>query len=366
MNSSGNTDTIAVSIPFGYMPQLDALRAFAVLFVLIQHWLTDRSWLLSVPFGMIGVTLFFVLSGFLISRILLQSKLTAESNNTGVLHVLRQFYIRRTLRIFPIYYITLIILFIFNIENIRDIFIWFIFYASNIYFYLIHDWAGVLSHLWTLAVEEQFYIIWPLILLFTPRKHLLKIIIIMILTGPVSRTVLFYFSDKSDITIDLISILMPTCMDCFALGGLLAYLRIYKDKNFDFNNIFAYLFLALNILILVVSGFFEENTYKIFIYRFSVSVISMYLIAKAGIGFNGHLKKIFENRYLIYFGKISYGIYLFHAFIPPLYKYFNLPQSGNIYIQFFFQGAILTLLSSISWYIIEKPIIELKRKFRYN
>ncbi|MCB0729142.1 MAG: acyltransferase, partial [Ignavibacteriae bacterium] len=340
--------------------------AFAVLFVLIQHWLTDRTWLLSVPFGMIGVTLFFVLSGFLISKILLQSKMNAELNNTGVMHILKQFYIRRTLRIFPVYYVTLIILFIFNIENIREIFGWFVFYASNIYFYLIHDWAGVLSHLWTLAVEEQFYIIWPVLMLFTPRKHLLKVIMIMILIGPVSRSVMFYFSDKSEMTTDLISILMPTCLDCFGLGALLAYMRIYSDKNFNFKNIYAYIFLLFNILILIISGFFEENIYKMFIYRFSVSVISLYLISEAGIGFTGSLKKIFENRLLLYIGKISYGIYLFHAFIPPLYKYFNLPHFTNIYVQFIIQATILTLISSISWIIIEKPVISLKKKFRYN
>lgn len=366
MNSSGKTDTKAVSHPISYMPQLDALRAIAVFFVLIQHWLTDRTWLLSVPFGMFGVTLFFVLSGFLISKILFQSKLNSVYHNKGVTHILKQFYIRRILRIFPVYYITLIVLFIFNIENIRAISGWFIFYASNIYLYLIHDWAGVLSHLWTLAVEEQFYIIWPVLMLFTPQKHLLKVIFLMILIGPVSRSVMYYFSDGSEMSVDLISILMPTCMDCFGLGALLAYLRTYSGKNFNFNNLHGFTFLSLNILFIVISGFFEENFIIVFLYRFSVSVVSLFLIAKASTGFGGILKRVFENRYLLYFGKISYGIYLFHAFIPPLYEYFNLPQTGNIYLQFFIQGAILSLLSSISWLIIEKPVIGFKRNFRYN
>lgn len=370
MNSFKRADNLTVqdhnssSVP--YMPQLDALRAFAVFFVLIQHWLTDRTWLLYVPFGMIGVTLFFVLSGFLISYILLQSKLNAEVMNTSILQIIKQFYIRRTLRIFPIYYITLIVLFIFNIENIRDMICWFVFYSSNIYFYLIHDWVGLLSHLWTLAVEEQFYILWPFIILFTPKKYLLKILIIIILLGPVSRSVLYFFSDGSELSVDLISILMPTCMDCFGLGALLAYIRINPERNFQLKNIYASIFLLLNILFLIICGFFEENIVKVFFYRFSVSIISLFLIAKAASGFKGPLKRIFENKILLFFGKISYSIYLFHAFIPKLYEYFNLPGSENIYIQFLLQGTILTLISSLSWIIIEKPIIGLKRKFRYN
>ncbi|HMQ70323.1 MAG TPA: acyltransferase [Ignavibacteria bacterium] len=370
MNSPGQSDGSDIhnnlSASNAYMPQLDSLRAFAVLFVLIQHWLTDRTWLLSVPFGMIGVTLFFVLSGFLISKILLQSKPDAGVSNNGLFHILKQFYIRRTLRIFPIYYITLIILFILNTENIRDIFGWFVFYASNIYFYNIGDWAGLLSHLWTLAVEEQFYIIWPLLMLFTPRKHLLKVILIMIITGPLSRSVMFYFSDKSEMTTDLISILMPTCLDCFGLGALLAYLKIYSDKNFDFKGIYVNNFILINILFLFISGFMDENIYKMFFYRFSVSVVSLFLISKAANGFGGPLKRIFENKFVMYFGKISYSIYLFHAFIPPLYNYFKLPQFTGIYFRFFIQAAILTLLSSISWYIIEKPVINLKKKFKYQ
>jgi len=108
-----------------YMPQLDSLRAFAVFFVLIEHWIINETHYTTIPFGMIGVTTFFVLSGFLITEILLRSRNIAEENNLGLLHSLKQFYIRRTLRIFPIYYITIFILFVFNIQSIREIFIWF-------------------------------------------------------------------------------------------------------------------------------------------------------------------------------------------------------------------------------------------------
>ena len=180
-----------------YFPQLDALRAIAVFFVLLEHWVPGTYWFKIFPYGMAGVTLFFVLSGFLITRILLRSRIKSESLNQSKLHSLKQFYIRRTLRIFPIYYITIFILLIFNINNIRQIFFWFLTYTSNIYFYLIQNWAGSLSHLWTLAVEEQFYIIWPFIILFIPKRFLFRTIILIISTGPVFRTVLFLFSNGS-------------------------------------------------------------------------------------------------------------------------------------------------------------------------
>ncbi|MEO8665002.1 MAG: acyltransferase, partial [Ignavibacteria bacterium] len=233
-----------------YMPQLDTLRTFAVFFVLIEHWLPENFWLKIIPYGMIGVTAFFVLSGFLITQILIRSKISIEVHNTGIFNSLKQFYARRTLRIFPIYYLTVFIAFILNFESIRQKIFWYVFYLSNIYFYKIQGWDGALSHLWTLAVEEQFYVFWPIVIIFISRKYLLRSIVLLILFAMVFRGILFQFSDHSENSFNFISILTPSCLDCFGLGAVLAYLRCYKDKFLNFSGKAYTIFLLLNIFII--------------------------------------------------------------------------------------------------------------------
>ncbi|MDQ3019865.1 MAG: acyltransferase [Bacteroidota bacterium] len=362
-NNSNKTSPIQ---SVGFMPQLDSLRAFAVFFVLIEHWLYKFEWLKILPFGMIGVTLFFVLSGFLITQILISSRVNVEATGGKKIHSIKQFYIRRTLRIFPIYYITLFILYIFNVQNIREKFLWFLFYASNIYFYKINNWAGSLSHLWTLAVEEQFYIIWPFIILFIPKKYLLKSIIGIIIFGPVFRTYLFILSGSSEWVSSFIHILTPACMDCFGLGALLAYYKVLENDRNILRSKPAFIFLIINIASVIILTFFEENAISIFLFRFHISLICMFIIHKAITGFSGVTGKILENPVIMFLGRISYGLYLYHNFIPMIYSSLGLPALHNIYVNFMLQMSILVIISMLSWYLIEKPINSLKKYFSYN
>ena len=346
------------------MPQLDSLRTFAVFFVLIEHWFQMASWSKILPFGMIGVTLFFVLSGFLITQILLNSRIKAEEKGEHKVHTLKQFYIRRTLRIFPIYYLTIFICYIINLQDIRDKFLWFLFYASNIYFYKINDWAGSLSHLWTLAVEEQFYIFWPFIILFIPKKHLLKAILGIIILGPVFRTYLFVLNGSSEWVSTFVNILTPSCMDCFGLGALLAFYQTIKKEKAILKFKTAIIFLIINLAIVFL--FSEENMVSVFFFRFNVSVICLYIINGAANGYKGLTGKILGNPVLIFLGKISYGLYLYHNFIPMIYKALGLPVVNNIYLNFFVQIILLIFISAISWFMIEKPVNRLKKYFAYN
>ncbi len=315
---------------------------------------------------MTGVTMFFVLSGFLISQILISSRVFSEEKGEKKIHSIKQFYIRRTLRIFPIYYITIIILYILNIQNIREKFIWFLFYASNIYFYKINDWAGSLSHLWTLAVEEQFYIIWPFIIFFVPKKYLLKTIVGLIIFGPVFRTFLYIQSGYSDWVSSFIHILTPSCMDCFGLGALLAYYRVFESDRQILISRSAVLFLIFNIISIIIISFFEENVISVFLFRFNISVVCMFIIQKAVTGYTGITGKILNIPVIMYLGKISYGLYLYHNFIPGIYGSLGLPAVKNLYLNFIIQMIMLILISSFSWFFIEKPINNLKKYFKYN
>ena len=347
------------------MPQLDSLRAISVFLVLLEHWIPEGTGFKIIPFGMIGVTIFFVLSGFLITEILLKSRNTSEKNNTGIIHSLKNFYVRRTLRIFPVYYLTILILFILNINDIREIIIWFITYTSNIYFYSIHSWVGSISHMWTLAVEEQFYIFWPLLILLIPKKYILPSISGVIVFSIIFRAVMFYFSDKSENSFDFISILTPSCMDSFGFGAILAFYR-NKNPEFKFSSMKAKLFLSANILLIIVMLQLQENLLNASNFRFSVSVAAVFLISKLSIGFTGFMKLIFENKVLMYLGKISYGMYLFHMLIPMLYNYLKLPKSSYLLVQFFCYTALLITVASLSWFLLEKPINNLKKYFSYS
>lgn len=104
------------------------------------------------------------------------------------------------------------------------------------------DWAGSLSHFWTLAVEEQFYIFWPLIIFFTTKKHFLKIIFILTITGILFREFNFLINDRTEYQTMFSYMLTLSCIDSFSLGALLAYAKNYIDNNIDLN-IGVYLFI---------------------------------------------------------------------------------------------------------------------------
>jgi len=176
---------------------------------------------------------------------------------------------------------------------------------------------------------------------------------------------MFLMSDKRENAVSFISILTPSCLDSFGLGALLAYFRMNNIK-FKFSSFKANIFLVFNICLISVLLMFEENLISASVFKFSVSVIALFLISKISIGFTGFMKLIFENKLLMYLGKISYGLYLFHNFIPAFYSATRLPVINNILLKFCIQFFILLIIASISWFVLEKPINNLKKRFAYN
>jgi peptidoglycan/LPS O-acetylase OafA/YrhL len=142
-----------------YMPQLDSLRAFAVLAVFYQHCFSHEYWLFHVPWGGVGVLCFFVISGFLITSILLKE----FDGSASLRSVIVPFLIRRAARLMPLLAAVLAIAFVLDFPSMRATFWWHITYLSNIYF-SFHGFHSGANHFWTLAAEEQFYIFWPLVL----------------------------------------------------------------------------------------------------------------------------------------------------------------------------------------------------------
>ncbi|WP_190407912.1 acyltransferase family protein [Anabaena subtropica] len=357
------------------MPQLDALRAFAVFFIMMAHYIPEDNFLYRIfPWGGMGVRLFFVLSGFLVTIGLLVYKNQIDLENKNTWSLIRKFYLRRVLRILPIYYITILIVSIFNIGNIRQHLFWHISYLSNIYI-SFNGWIGYASHFWTLAVEIQFYLIWPFIIIFADRKHLKPIILLTIAIAPISR-ILFLL-----IGADTAAIAFTTSnFDALGFGALIAYYnwessfsKISLNKVGNYGLIIG-LFILITAYVLRASspdiGKFNREYYLIILDLNAYTLISTWLIINASNGFKGVIGKILTAKFIIYLGKISYGIYLFHNFInviifyPKLFKILHLPYPSSIEMQIIYKILATVLISALSWQIIENPINSLKSRFK--
>jgi peptidoglycan/LPS O-acetylase OafA/YrhL len=346
-----------------FYPQLDSLRAIAVLVVIISHWFSKEHFLNRYTAnGILGVTLFFVLSGFLITGILLKSKHKIEEGSS-LRNAFKVFYIRRALRIFPIYYLLLFVLLIFNLASFRDSFWWHFFYGTNFYFWIKGTFEGSLSHLWSLAVEEQFYLVWPAIILLIPHRFLTYVLLTGVLTGVLFR--LLIVTDVSDMG----RLLMPGSLDSFCIGGLLIYGRsdnkwwykFYLSKHHWF--VIAALILIVTVHLPAFSMLSAAQSSAS--YLFFISVVFGILVNQVSYNIETpFFKQILNNRVLLYIGKISYGIYLYHNLFPQIY---DLPipsflNSFSIYIEKLLRFIMLLIFASVSWYFFEKPILKLKKQ----
>ncbi|HOZ68241.1 MAG TPA: acyltransferase [Chitinophagaceae bacterium] len=354
-----------------YIRQLDSIRAIAVLLVIVEHWIPKANLHHRIPYGEVGVDVFFVLSGFLISRILLENKYAVDSGLKTNSTVLKSFYIRRSLRIFPIYYIAIFAALFFAAytkTRIQIAFPWYLTYTSN-WFMFYNGWDGILSHLWSLAVEEQFYIIWPWLILFVSKRWIPHLIIGFILTGILSNYLVWHRP--------LGTVLTFTCFDAFGMGALLAWLQLsgggMLKKSIPYFSIAAIL---AALLFLIGIWRFKHDLVPL---RTLVSLIALWLIAYiVDFSAEGSLRGrwILDNRILIFLGKISYGIYLYHNFIPVINEY-TLSKWLDPQLPAFMQNHIeklhlaenlvlLVLLSWLSFVLIEKRFLGLKKYFEYS
>ncbi|GAB3284155.1 acyltransferase [Larkinella harenae] len=364
-----------------YLAQLDGLRFLAVTLVMLDHWLGEQN---HLPLGYFGVNLFFVLSGFLITRILIHSKLTDDRLQRSHGHSLRQFFIRRSIRIFPIYYLTLFILALIGFQAVREHFFWFFTYTQNIWVAVHQTWFGALDHLWSLAVEEQYYIFFPFLVLFIPIRHLPNLLIGLIATAFVLRIFLFFTQAPWMVQF----VLMPTCLDAFGLGGVLAYLMVFhRDVFTRLAGNTGYLLLglalyALNVYLMTTTSP-SRNVFTDVFDRFFTSVFCFFIIGRGVIGYGGVMKYVLEHPVSNYLGRISYGLYLFHNLV---FNYYHTPPdfitvrawnrilrelpiitgSGTeTTLKFFFFYALTATVATVSWFVVEKPINALKDRFSY-
>jgi peptidoglycan/LPS O-acetylase OafA/YrhL len=349
-----------------HLPQLDALRTFAVFAVMLGHYAPEAT--ASLPLGQLGVRLFFVLSGFLITGILLNCRqLVAEG--AAPIAVLGRFYGRRFLRLIPPYYALLVAMWVTAIPTVHDSLPWHVAYASNIFFARSGAWHGETSHFWSLAVEEQFYLLWPLVVLFpAPRRRTIAVLLIA-LAAPAFRVVGLWqgWSSVSMATLPFGS------TDSLALGALLAIwsrdtrLRVRLSAVSGWLSVVAMAWTAMSIAHLDVARS-VSNVWLPTLWSFSF----VWLVNRAAIGFGGAAGRLLEHRLLVYLGRISYGLYLFHEVGPRIAQWlwtiagFELRYPPHRIVGVGAPMLVTVALAALSWRFYEGPINRLKRHLPYD
>lgn len=312
-----------------------------------------------------GVPIFFTISGFLITTILINS--LNRNDGKSKMMIIKNFMIRRVLRLFPIYY--LFILFFWFAKNHFNLYLWkdeftpyYFTYTPNFIIYKIGlENASCFAHLWSLGVEEQFYLFWPWIILLPPAKFRLSIIICMIIFSLIY--IVSHFSDGQ------INVLPFTNFHTLGIGAILACLYVKQNAAIIWlkqnrHILFTVTFLQL-ILVLV---FFKETSAFWQLYReVSLAMCTFSVVLVSIFGWKGIIGYITRNRQVQYIGAISYGIYLFHMPVPFVYRAF----ADKLFPAFHLSPVLFMilcfgitfLLAAISYKYIETPFLRLKRLF---
>jgi peptidoglycan/LPS O-acetylase OafA/YrhL len=311
------------------MPQLDSLRAFAIGGVMITHTSVGFFVTRYLPVWL-GVQLFFVLSGFLITRILLRG--------TPMATFVGGFYIRRALRLFPLYYLVLAIVAIFSAE-VRDAWIYYSFYGANFWVAANMKW-GILTHFWTLAVEEQFYIIWPFIVLFCSRRVLACVCVFLIVAAPIFRfaTPPFAF------------VLLPGSFDALAFGSLLAVIGPQPPT------LSRLIIASLSLGLTIVFTHIHTPILSSALYLTLPLPFFFYLVSGAAREFGGVTGAVLSSPALRYIGRISYGLYVIHL---PIYVWlipYLTQLTKHASVASIIASATTIGLAALSWHYFEGPI----------
>jgi peptidoglycan/LPS O-acetylase OafA/YrhL len=336
----------------------DTLRAFSIVLVLLSHaglhkYLPENDFFQIRVWGLIsgttGVYVFFALSGFLITRLLLK-----EKQNSGKIAFLK-FYMRRFIRLLPpllLFYSIIAVLMYFDQLKVDGIgFLYSFFYLYN-FVPMNHYWPE-LVHTWTLALEEQYYLIWPFIISSFSNKKTIRIIsVILILCGMAT-----FLWSKFEFTSNFKSErwFLPAVAPIL-IGSLFAVI-ISKTDKYQLKYHLNYKLLLIAILLFLFPIYSPKFMFKLS-YLFQSVGISMLL---TWILYNQETKltNLLNNKGLSYIGKISYGIYVYQGL------FLRSGPGGELWIQQMPQNIILTLAVAIlSFEFLEKPVLKLKNRFR--
>lgn len=333
----------------GIRPQLDGLRAVAMTGVLYVHY-----WNTTPVTEHVRVTLFLVISGFLITHILITAKARG-----GVLMV-RNFYLRRALRLFPALLITFVAAWILDADGFRSSAAWHLLPTSNLYFALhetMKPW--VVAHLWSLNLLEQFYLAWPLVILFLSEKLLHVVVVLGI------AVLVFARANAAALGLDGWWLNFVFAFDPIFMGAL-AYLVQRHLPTREVLTSWFVLILALVVLasplLLASLPAWQEFGHSIS-YRFFAQPALAVLVLGAFQGFGGPAGWLLQSPPVRFVAQISYGVYVYHfmAWYIVGMVYPAIYHKGPL--TFVVMSMVTICLATLSWYMIEAPIGRLKRYF---
>jgi peptidoglycan/LPS O-acetylase OafA/YrhL len=375
MYSVKTARNVDASTPLTFMPQLDGVRALAVLGVLVHHLLDQDlipAFFSYASFGHVGVRLFFVLSGFLITIILLRSRVKKSGTGASRFWEVRQFYIRRFLRIFPLYYFVILCGAVINISPIREQLWWLATYLFNFKVASLGWFPDAISHFWSLAVEEQFYMVWPWLILFSPRRALLPLSLLVVIIGPISRAWMLVFGVSGP----ALFVVTPSCLDALGSGAAMAIAcggGHIKEKLVSRLTWFA---LPTGLVLIVVLELVARASHwayaghvHVVLYDTALALVFCWLVASASFGFSGKTGRFLSFAPIAYLGRIAYGIYVYHLLLAaPIFELgraIGLSWEWKGYGYFVASSLTTVAVASLSWHLFEKPLNDLKRRFPY-
>jgi len=363
--------------------ELDGVRGIAILLVMVFHFgsvTPSQSTFLNqigheaIGFGWCGVDLFFVLSGFLITGILLDSK--------GSLNYFSVFYARRVLRILPLYYFAVFVFFqVIPLLANRFGWNWTKISSTEQVWYWLHvsNWRTAfqplvypqVTHFWSLAIEEQFYLVWPAIVLVCSRRRLLQVCVFLIVASAVARN-LPQVQELSAQYSNLLYRLTPFRSDSLLMGA--AGALIVRDQSWTSRaHRWLKLIFALSCLAVaaVVAAAGTTSPHSGAMTRFGYSALGLLFVS--GILYSAWhtggdgIARILRSGLLTSFGKYSYAMYLVHAPLIPLVRVRVVGHGVLSIILSIVAGMVATyVLALLSWNCLERHFLKLKGRFRYR
>jgi peptidoglycan/LPS O-acetylase OafA/YrhL len=350
---------------------LDGIRGIAIVLVLLFHF-PQFAWMRPISgLGWCGVDLFFVLSGYLITGILYSTK--------NKPHYFRNFYVRRSLRIFPLYYGFLLLVIValpnfvdgkwLGLETLPGRKAEFFLYYAN-FAVIFKGWPPhALGAFWSLAVEEHFYLFWPLLVRFSPNEKLLRRCGAVVVLAICGRLALAFF--KAPWTAEYY--LTTSRMDSLALGGFTAILLRQHPGWPGRRGVIGLAGGAVAILagVALWRGSLGFDDWPMRTLGYTVlAVLFACLVGYVGTT-DGRLGRFVSNPILVSFGRYSYGIYIFHVLVlticerslgPWLFPKLGLPVESPLRLFVLSMGLVFTI-AYLSWHFYEKHFLALKERF---
>ena len=347
--------------PLAYRPGLDAVRAIAILLVIIGHWTQP-----PFPISLMGSMTFFVLSGYFISGIVWKQEVYMGAPGRWQRR-LGVFYLRRLVRTLPSYYLSLAASFLLPLITLHQYPGWFLVPVSNLLFYRLQHWGEGVGHYWTMAVDEQFYLLWPVLLTVLPRRTRWLALV-------VAGSLLFRVAWSFWVTPKLVFTLLPSCLDMFAAGGMLRHVEQLPAVR----RLAHFRWVALGWLawaaLWAVLNFTQAHAAWQLIYSTTGCLPAVLTLNWA---LHQATRPAVENRLqmaLCWIGRRSYGCYLYHLMLPVLYqravyRLFPATDTRQLWLSplptVLLLLPVLLLLAAASWHWLEAPINRWKNKLAY-